>query len=95
MTDLSKAQEKSRADIVEQVKQLVVSSVQLHHIPLEDINESTLLFGDGLGLDSVDILEVVVAVEQKFGVKVKDAKSGQHIFQSIGTIADFITHPQQ
>ena len=94
MTELSKANAISRADIVDQIKTLVVDSVQLHHIPREQITESTQLFHEGLGLDSVDILEVVVAVEQKFGVKVKDAKTGQHIFKSIGTIADFITQPQ-
>ena len=90
MTNLNKAIDGARAELVEDLKVLIVNSVQLHHIPLDTINASTTLFHDGLGLDSVDILEVVVAVEQKFGVKIRDAKAGQQIFQSVGSIADFV-----
>ena len=90
MTNLNKAIDDRRAELVEELKVLIVNSVQLHHIPLHTIDASTKLFQDGLGLDSVDILEVVVAVEQKFGVKIRDAKAGQQIFQSVGSIADFV-----
>ncbi len=76
--------------IMDEIKRLLVDSVNIQHIPLSEITEATTLFGDGLGLDSVDVLEVVVAVERKYGLKVRDAKTGQKIFQSIGSIADFV-----
>lgn len=96
-SDASKASAKTpektpvnRAALVDEIKRLLVDSVNIQHIPLSEINETTTLFGDGLGLDSVDVLEVVVAVERKYGLKVRDAKTGQKIFQSIGSIADFV-----
>jgi acyl carrier protein len=89
-THASKAPLKTRGELVEEIKRLVVDSVNIQHIPLHEIQDNTSLFGEGLGLDSVDVLEVVVAVERKYGLKVKDAKSGQHIFRSIGSIADFV-----
>ena len=80
----------NREQLVKEIRQLIVDSVQIQHIPVESITEATTLFGEGLGLDSVDVLEVVVAVERKFGVKVRDAKTGQQIFRSVGSIADFV-----
>ena len=91
MTEPNKSLPQTRAQLIDELKRMIVDSVQIHHIPLSDIHEDTTLFQEGLGLDSVDILEVVVAVERKFGIKIKDAKSGQQIFKTIGTIADFIT----
>ena len=88
--EVSKTTEKTRAELVEEVKRLIFESVQIHHIPLSDLHADTPLFQGGLGLDSVDVLEVVVAVEKKFGVKVKDTKAGQDIFRTIGTVTDFI-----
>ncbi len=93
-TDANKAPQKTRAELVDEIKRLIVDSVQIKHIPLSSILETTTLFHDGLGLDSVDVLEVVVAVERKYGLKVRDAKSGQQIFQTIGSIADFVAQGQ-
>ena len=91
--DASKAPRKTRAELVSEIRQLIVDSVQIHHIPVEQISDSTTLFGEGLGLDSVDVLEVVVAVERRYGVKVRDAKTGQQIFRTVGSIADFVASP--
>jgi|GEM_PF-456599 len=96
-SDASKASAKTpektpaeRAALVEEIKRLLVDSVNIQHIPLNEIHDTTTLFGDGLGLDSVDVLEVVVAVERKYSLKIRDAKAGQQIFRSIGSIADFV-----
>jgi acyl carrier protein len=79
--------------LVNQVIDLVVESVNLHHMDRKTISADTALMTGGLELDSVDILEVVVAVEHKFGVKVADAESGKNNFKTIGTIVNFIeTH---
>lgn len=92
--ETNKAPSKTRAELLEEVKRLVVDSVQIHHIPLSELQEHTSLFQGGLGLDSVDVLEVVVAIEKKFGVRVKDAKAGQQIFRTFGSITDFVAQAQ-
>jgi acyl carrier protein len=92
MIEANKPSRKTRVELVEEIKRLVVDSVNIKHIPLTDIHEQTTLFHDGLGLDSVDVLELVVAVEKKYGVRVKDAEIGQKVFRTIGSIADFVAH---
>ena len=86
--------------LVKQVADVIVEAVNLHHIDRSTIGPDTSLGDTGLCLDSVDVLEVVVAVEQKFGVKVADAESGKTHFRTIGSIAQFVqsagnAHTQQ
>lgn len=76
--------------LVTEVKNLIITSVNLHHLDPQAISADTSLREGGLELDSVDILEVVVAVEQTFGVKINDAEVGKQHFRTIGTIADFV-----
>jgi acyl carrier protein len=78
------------SELVSEVKNLVISSVNLHHLDPGTISGETSLREGGLELDSVDMLEVVVAVEHKFGVKVADAEVGKKFFRTIGGIAEFI-----
>lgn len=59
----------------------------------EDIATDASLFGDGLGLDSIDALELIVLLEKEYGIKIEDPKEGKKIFHSIDTLADYIlTH---
>jgi len=76
--------------LVKQVIDVVIDAVNLHHVDRNTIGAATSLGDTGLCLDSVDVLEVVVAVEQKFGVKVADAEVGKVHFRTIGSIAQFI-----
>lgn len=76
--------------VVSNVIDAIFESVNLRFVDRDTVGEDTVLGQGGLGLDSVDILEVVVAIEHKFGVKVQDKKSGMDIFQSIGSIAKFV-----
>lgn len=69
---------------------LILDSVNLRHKDKSQIVSSTPLVGDGLGLDSLDILEIVVAVEKKYGVRVKGAEEGKEVFRSVGSLTDFI-----
>lgn len=69
---------------------LVVGAVNLHHIDPNTLVAETSLRESGLELDSVDMLEVIVAVEQKFGVKVADAETGKKYFRTLGGIAEFV-----
>ena len=56
----------------------------------EGFNENTPLFGEGLGLDSIDSLELVVLLDKNYGIKLKDPKEGRHVFYSIRTMAEYI-----
>jgi|GEM_PF-2433095 len=73
-----------------EVATLVIGAVNLHHIDPATLNAETSLREAGLELDSVDMLEVIVAVEQKYGVKVVDAEAGKKYFRTLGGIAEFI-----
>jgi acyl carrier protein len=76
--------------LLEEVIALVVESVNLRQIDRAMLGADTSLRKGGLELDSVDILEVIVAIEHKFGVKVDDAAMGEKHFRTLGAIADFV-----
>ena len=78
------------APVLEEVINLIRNSVNLHHMDVARFTRETSLREGGLELDSVDILEVIVAVEHHFGVKVDDAETGKRYFRTIGTIAELV-----
>ena len=57
----------------------------------EDIDENDARFGDGLGLDSIDALELIVLLDKKYGIKLANPAEGKAIFKSIATIADYVS----
>ncbi len=73
-----------------EVVDLILTSVNLHHKDRSQITSTTPLVGDGLGLDSLDLLEVAIAVEKKYGVKIDGAAQGEKIFRNIGSLTEFI-----
>ena len=73
---------------------VIRDSVNLHHLEPSRFTPETSLREGGLELDSVDILEVIVAIEHKFGVKVDDAETGKKYFRTIGTIAELVSTKQ-
>ena len=79
------------ADLKQQIKELIISSLELEDVKLENIVDSAPLFGEGLGLDSIDALELGVALKKKFGVKfsAENADNRKH-FASVDTLAAYI-----
>jgi acyl carrier protein len=73
-----------------QIKQLIVDRLKLDVDPAT-IEDAQPLFGEGLGLDSIDALELVLGIEQEFGVKVEDEEMGQAALSSVNALADFVT----
>lgn len=73
-----------------EIKQAIVRSLRLP-IPPDEIGDSMPLFGDGLGLDSIDVLELVLELERSFGVAITDEQTGARVLRSVETIAEFIT----
>ncbi len=78
-----------RDQIVERARRLVVSGLRLEIDPAA-IVEDAPIFGEGLGLDSIDALELVVLVEEEFGVAVPDEDAARQAFASLGALADYI-----
>jgi Phosphopantetheine attachment site. len=75
----------------EELKNKIIKALNLEEVRPEDIDDSTPLFGDdGLGLDSIDALELIVLLEKDYGIKVKDPKAGKDIFKSIEVMATFV-----
>lgn len=72
------------------IKQLIVSALHLQGTAPTDITDDGPLFGEGLGLDSIDALELVVALEKEFGVRIQSHEVGREAFASVSTLAAFI-----
>lgn len=77
-------------DLIVKIKEQVIEVLNLEDIEPEDIDTDAQLFGDGLGLDSIDALELIVLLEKQYGLKIEDPKDGKKIFYSIRTIAEYI-----
>jgi len=77
--------------VLGEVISVIRNSVNLHHLEPSRFTPETSLRDGGLELDSVDILEIIVAVEHHFGVKVDDAEMGKKYFRTIGSIAELVS----
>ena len=77
-------------DIKLDLKKRIIEELNLQDIKPEDIVDDAPLFGDGLGLDSIDALELVVLMEKYYGVKVTDESVGKKVLQSINSMAEYI-----
>ncbi|MEN2398428.1 phosphopantetheine-binding protein [Flavobacterium sp. MC2016-06] len=73
-----------------ELKNKIITTLNLEDIAVEDIADTDALFGDGLGLDSIDALELIVILDKDYGIKLVDPKEGKTIFQSIETMAAYI-----
>ena len=76
--------------LIEKLKTQIIEQLNLAELKPEDVDPNSPLFGDGLGLDSIDALELIVLLEKNYGIKIEDPKDGKTIFQSITTMAEYI-----
>jgi acyl carrier protein len=76
--------------LINQVKQLIIDSLRIEGMSPDEIDTDAPLFGEGLGLDSIDALQLVVAMEKDFGVVVADAATGTRVFRSVRSMAEYI-----
>ena len=73
-----------------ELKTKIIEALKLQDITPEQIDDDAPLFGTGLGLDSIDALELVVLLEKEYGIVIKDIEEGRPAFRSVRTLADFI-----
>jgi acyl carrier protein len=81
-------------DLKLRVKQMLIDRLKLEGMTPDQIEDQAPLFGEGLGLDSIDALELVLAVEQTFGVKIEDEASGLQAFKNVEALTAFIAEHQ-
>ncbi len=77
-------------DLKQTLKQQIIDSLNLQGMKPEEIDDNAPLFGEGLGLDSIDSLELMVLLERNYGVRIEDAREGRKILTSVQTMADYI-----
>ena len=74
----------------DEIKTQLIEQLNLEDLSVADIEDDAPLFGDGLGLDSIDALELIVLLDTHFGIKIADPEQGKEIFTSVNTMAEFI-----
>lgn len=72
------------------IKKLIIERLQLEGVSPDDIKDAAPLFGDGLGLDSIDALELVIGIEKTFGVRIQDEEVGAKAFASVDALVAFL-----
>jgi acyl carrier protein len=83
-------------DLKQQIKGLIISSLELEDIKPENIDDAAPIFGSGLGLDSIDALELGIALKKKFGVKfASESTDNKKHFASVNALAEYIAHEQE
>lgn len=78
-------------DLIQQLKEQIIDVLNLEEMTPDEIDADAPLFGDGLGLDSIDALELIVLLEKQYGIKLANPAEGKAIFKSVASIADFVT----
>lgn len=82
-------------ELIKKLKLEIIEALNLEDMEPDDIDAKEPLFGEGLGLDSIDALELIVLLEKEYGIKIKDPKDGQKVFFSLETMAEFIKKNQK
>jgi len=77
-------------ELILELKQQIIEALNLEEMTPDEIDADAPLFGDGLGLDSIDALELIVLMEKRYGIKLASPTEGKSIFKSVRTIAEYV-----
>lgn len=81
--------------LMEHLKQQIIDVLSLEDLKPDDIDTDAPLFVEGLGLDSIDALELILLLQKEYGIKIEDPKERRNVLQSVRTMADFILKNQK
>lgn len=79
-------------ELILELKKKIIDSLNLEEMTPDDIDTDDALFGEGLGLDSIDALELIVIMEKDYGIKLANPAEGKAIFKSIRSIAEYVSN---
>jgi len=77
-------------ELITNLKLQIIEALNLEGMTPEEIDDNAPLFGEGLGLDSIDVLELIVLLEKNYGIKLANPADGKHVFSSVAVMADYI-----
>jgi acyl carrier protein len=77
-------------ELIPRLKELIIKQLNLEGVTPESFDADMPLFGEGLGLDSIDAIELIVLLDRNFGIKIGDPKEGRKVFASVRTMAEYI-----
>ena len=78
------------SELKQELKEKIIEQLNLEDVAVAEIGDTDQLFGEGLGLDSIDALELIVMLDKDYGIKLADPKEGRKIFESVETMANYI-----
>jgi acyl carrier protein len=81
--------------LIDKLKGEIIQSLNLNDLKKEDMDADAPLFGEGLGLDSIDALELIVLLEKNYGIKIANPADGKKVFVSVRTMAEYIQANQK
>lgn len=76
--------------LIQTLKEQLIEALNLEDMTAEDIGDNMPLFGEGLGLDSIDALEIIILLEKSYGVRLENSADAKPIFYSVRTLAEYI-----
>lgn len=84
-----------KQQLCQQLKTQIIQRLNLEGMTPDDIGDEQPLFAEGLGLDSIDALELIVLMEQEYGIKIENPQEGRAIFSTVSSMADYILRQKQ
>jgi acyl carrier protein len=79
-----------KEELKQQLKKQIIEFLNLTNLKPEDIKDDELIFGEGLGLDSIDSLELIVLLKREYGIVIQDPKEGRKVLVDVNTMVDYI-----
>ncbi len=85
----------TKEELITELKALIIKQLNLEEVAPDSFDENTPLFGEGLGLDSIDALELVVLLDKNYGIKIQDPKAARKVFENVRTMVEYIQESQK